>query len=69
MSRNAHCSERDKNSTMQSERLQTGTVCYNLRCRSVAVADDNKLVAVPELQSMVQQTVSYRLSAKCVVHS
>lgn len=46
---------------LKSELLHTEWVCYSLRRKVFAVADDdNKLVAVPELQSMVLLTVFFR---------
>lgn len=63
--RNAHRHATDNNS-VRKELQHIGTVCCNLHCRSVAVADGNKLVAVPEWQSMEMQMVFFRPVARCV---
>lgn len=65
---NAHCFGQDNNSK-QWERLHIGIVCYNLLCRLVAAADDNKLVAVLELQSMTLPKAFYLLLEKCDVRN
>lgn len=54
-------------SSTQTERPHTEAACRNqLRCRSVAVVDDNKLVAVGELQSEELQKAFVRRWVRCV---
>lgn len=60
--------ESDSNSR-RSEQQHIGLVCYNPRCRSVAVADDNKLVVVLVMQSMEPKMVCFHPNEKSVHNS